>query len=123
MPLYGITDKGINWLMGSNLSKLTSPKFFFYTVFILKLIRLLLSVGYSNQFVSSFNCTKLQTVHKNKTFKVHLTVVFKMNLSKNVLETVYFSLSTFLFLCVTLCFVSKFHHIIVPWRKIFENEN
>ncbi len=42
--LNGITDKSINWLLESNLSRFTSPKLLFHT--------LLLSVGYKDQFVS-----------------------------------------------------------------------
>jgi hypothetical protein len=52
VPLNGITDNEINELMRSKSSRLTSPKLFFHTLCMLKLIRLLLSVGYRNQFVS-----------------------------------------------------------------------
>ncbi len=48
VQLNGITD----WFIGLNLSILTSPKLLFRTLCGLKLISLLLSVGYQNQFVS-----------------------------------------------------------------------
>ncbi len=52
VPLNGITENEINELMRSKLSRLTSPKLLLHTLCMLKLIRLLLSVGYRNQFVS-----------------------------------------------------------------------
>jgi hypothetical protein len=51
-PLNGITDNRINRLIASNLSRMTRPKLLFHTQYRLKLICLLESVGYWNQFVS-----------------------------------------------------------------------
>ncbi len=52
-PINGIMDNGINRLMRSSLFRLTSPKLLFPTLCMLKLICLLLSVGYWNQFASA----------------------------------------------------------------------
>jgi hypothetical protein len=49
--LNKITDYGINWLMGYNLSHLTKPKYHFNLAYVY-FIRLLVSVGYWNQFLS-----------------------------------------------------------------------
>ncbi len=46
--LYGITDNVINWLMGSNLVQLTSPKLHFHTKWRFKVIHSLLLVGWCN---------------------------------------------------------------------------
>jgi hypothetical protein len=46
--LYGITDNVINWLMGSNLVQLTSPKLHFHTKWRFKVIHSLLLVGCCN---------------------------------------------------------------------------
>jgi hypothetical protein len=42
VPLNGITNTGISWLMGSNLFRLTSPTLHFNTLRMIKLIAFLL---------------------------------------------------------------------------------
>jgi hypothetical protein len=60
--LSGIMDNRINWLKGSNLSRITSPKLLFYTYCTLKLIQLLVLVGYWNQIpLSSFHSKNKST--------------------------------------------------------------
>jgi len=49
VPLYRSMDDVINWLMGSNLSQLTSSKLFLHTQCLFKFIPLLLSVSYCHQ--------------------------------------------------------------------------
>jgi len=54
-PLNWITDTIINWLLWSNLSRLTSPKFLFRNWSTFKFIHVLLSVGYCIQFLSALS--------------------------------------------------------------------
>ncbi len=56
VSLNGITDNGINQLMESNLSWLTSPKFLFHTEFYVEAH--LLIILYQSVFANSFSLSK-----------------------------------------------------------------